>query len=274
MMERAPAGKEKAPQTTGGRSRRHSRHHEERTPLTAVSNNASPRYEFRPARCECPTDDFRDMVPSRNGDHPMGRQPLRKKGAMTAAERQRRRRKRVKAEQRSALRERQQAENHARYLASLENPPQWTRALSLPAQPPLESLADEIAWQIEEVLVADGVLTIDDVRAAIDRRFKKLRDRLQNVSRGGRFVRAETPACQNSRRMGARCRTRRYPEYRAKRESAARGTSAVPLMADASGPVTDTVSNVPEIGIGGRLTTPPLPHHLAYGSRTSAVRSG
>src|SRR5215470_3324308 len=24
----------------------------------------------------------------------------------------------------------------------------------------------------------------------------------------------------------------------------------------------------------GRLTTPPLPHHLAYGSRTSAVRSG
>ena len=28
------------------------------------------------------------------------------------------------------------------------------------------------------------------------------------------------------------------------------------------------------IGIGGRLTTPPLPHHLAYGSRTSAVRSG
>src|SRR5215475_7699498 len=32
--------------------------------------------------------------------------------------------------------------------------------------------------------------------------------------------------------------------------------------------------SVPTIGIGGRLTTPPLPHHLAYGSRTSAVRSG
>ena len=31
---------------------------------------------------------------------------------------------------------------------------------------------------------------------------------------------------------------------------------------------------VKQIGIGGRLTTPPLPHHLAYGSRTSAVRSG
>jgi hypothetical protein len=28
------------------------------------------------------------------------------------------------------------------------------------------------------------------------------------------------------------------------------------------------------IGIGGRLTTPPLAHHLAYVSRTSAVRSG
>jgi hypothetical protein len=28
------------------------------------------------------------------------------------------------------------------------------------------------------------------------------------------------------------------------------------------------------IGIGGRLTAPPLPHHRAYGSRTTAVRSG
>ena len=26
------------------------------------------------------------------------------------------------------------------------------------------------------------------------------------------------------------------------------------------------------IGIGGRLATPPLPHHRAYGSRTTAVR--
>ena len=29
-----------------------------------------------------------------------------------------------------------------------------------------------------------------------------------------------------------------------------------------------------EIGIGGHLTVPPLPHHRAYGSRTRAVRSG
>src|ERR1700689_3719104 len=29
----------------------------------------------------------------------------------------------------------------------------------------------------------------------------------------------------------------------------------------------------PKIGIGGRLTAPPLPHHRAYGSRTTAVRS-
>jgi hypothetical protein len=28
------------------------------------------------------------------------------------------------------------------------------------------------------------------------------------------------------------------------------------------------------IGIGGRLTPPPLPHHRAYGSRTTAVRLG
>ncbi len=28
-----------------------------------------------------------------------------------------------------------------------------------------------------------------------------------------------------------------------------------------------------QIGIGGRLAAPPLPHHRAYGSRTTAVRS-
>ena len=28
------------------------------------------------------------------------------------------------------------------------------------------------------------------------------------------------------------------------------------------------------IGIGGHLAVPPLPHHRAYGSRTTAVRSG
>src|SRR5262245_32809146 len=36
----------------------------------------------------------------------------------------------------------------------------------------------------------------------------------------------------------------------------------------------EVVNSVPLIGIGGRLTAPPLPHHLAYGSRTSAVRPG
>src|SRR6266404_5366451 len=30
----------------------------------------------------------------------------------------------------------------------------------------------------------------------------------------------------------------------------------------------------PEIGIGGHLAVPPLPHHRAYGSRTTAVRLG
>jgi len=29
-----------------------------------------------------------------------------------------------------------------------------------------------------------------------------------------------------------------------------------------------------EIGIGGHLAVPPLPHHRAYGSRTTAVRPG
>ena len=30
----------------------------------------------------------------------------------------------------------------------------------------------------------------------------------------------------------------------------------------------------PKIGIGGHLAVPPLPHHRAYGSRTTAVRLG
>jgi hypothetical protein len=34
----------------------------------------------------------------------------------------------------------------------------------------------------------------------------------------------------------------------------------------------DQCANSALIGIGGRLTAPPLPHHLAYGSRTGAVR--
>jgi len=33
-----------------------------------------------------------------------------------------------------------------------------------------------------------------------------------------------------------------------------------------------TDSNRPRIGIGGSLTAPPLPHHRAYGSRTTAIR--
>jgi hypothetical protein len=33
-----------------------------------------------------------------------------------------------------------------------------------------------------------------------------------------------------------------------------------------------TVCSAPKIGIGGHLATSPLPHHLAYGSRTTAVR--
>jgi hypothetical protein len=53
-------------------------------------------------------------------------------------------------------------------LASQANPPEWTQALQREPQPPLANRADEIACQIGEVLVADGTLTIGDVRAAID----------------------------------------------------------------------------------------------------------
>jgi hypothetical protein len=101
----------------------------------------------------------------------MGRKPIRKKGAMTAAERQRRRRKRLRADRREVLKEQQRAENHARYLAHMERHGLKERPPVEPCQPPLPDRADEIAWQIAEVMAADPELTIDDIRAALVRRF-------------------------------------------------------------------------------------------------------
>jgi hypothetical protein len=90
---------------------------------------------------------------------------------MTAAERQQRRRKRLRVEQRLLLKERQQAENHARYLAHMERHGLQERSPAEPCQPPLPDRADEIAWQIAEVMKADPELTIEDIRAALTRRF-------------------------------------------------------------------------------------------------------
>jgi hypothetical protein len=70
------------------------------------------------------------------------------------------------------------------------------------------------------------------------------------------------PACQNSPPNTGGLPA--YPGYRTKHERTA-GMSAVPLMADASGPVTDTVNNVP-------LNETALA--VACGNASAALRQG
>jgi hypothetical protein len=107
---------------------------------------------------------------------------------MTAAERQRRHRRKVRASQRQAEIAATRARNEARF-----RDPAWLRArtekdaagiaeqnrkheewLALYGRAPLPDAngeADELARQIDEYLAQAPEITIDDVRAAIDRRF-------------------------------------------------------------------------------------------------------
>ena len=62
------------------------------------------------------------------------------------------------------------------------------------------------------------------------------------------------------------------PRYRPS-EARTASPDAIPSRADVCRRNHDRRGG-PVIGIGGRLAAPPLPHHLAYGSRTSAVRPG
>jgi hypothetical protein len=100
----------------------------------------------------------------------MGRPPLRKKGAFTAAERQRRRRKRLAREKRTAERVIAKAKNDAYWAAKPQ--PVHVVSISKPEDIALPDRADEIAAQIAEALIEAPDLTIDDIRAAIDRRWK------------------------------------------------------------------------------------------------------
>jgi hypothetical protein len=100
----------------------------------------------------------------------MARPPTRKSGAYTPAERQRRRRKRLRAEKRQAEIAAKRAENEAAYRARAASRPAHASD-DTPAQPPLPDRADELVRQIAEVLLADPDLTIADVRAALDRLF-------------------------------------------------------------------------------------------------------
>ncbi|HUF44490.1 MAG TPA: hypothetical protein VMN43_04035 [Aestuariivirgaceae bacterium] len=88
---------------------------------------------------------------------------------MTPAERQRRRRKRLKREHRAVELEATQARNLERLRKhQAENPPIWHHALPVS---PLDSPADELARQIADMLESEQNVTIDELRDALDRRF-------------------------------------------------------------------------------------------------------
>jgi hypothetical protein len=96
----------------------------------------------------------------------MGRPPKRKKGAYTAAERQRNRRKRLaKAKRESEMAAKRGTSGPPRVF---DGGPDLQ---VIEREPPLPDRADEIALQIAEVLRQDDDLSIEDIRAAIDRRW-------------------------------------------------------------------------------------------------------
>lgn len=97
----------------------------------------------------------------------MGRKAIGKK-PMTAAERQRRRRRKVNRDQKAAEVAARQAANLAKLHAQEQNPPVWT--VAAPALP-LRGPADELAAQIEEVIRSGDGVTIADLRDALDLRF-------------------------------------------------------------------------------------------------------
>jgi hypothetical protein len=120
-----------------------------------------------------------------------GRPPKFKKGAMTAAERMRRYRKRRKDIKEATDTTLRQARNERkRSIRNLNPIAQWRAAarnaelraqvleerLRLYEQAPLDldrrgAAAEELARQIAECVMASPGLTIADIRAAIDRRF-------------------------------------------------------------------------------------------------------
>ncbi|MBO0735251.1 MAG: hypothetical protein J2P48_01575 [Alphaproteobacteria bacterium] len=110
----------------------------------------------------------------------MGRPTLYKRGAMTPAERQRRHRKKLSREKRAAevlhKQELNNAEGPTPKQLELETEQRELEekrqelARQNPALPNATP-ADELARQIGEYLTECPEITIDDVRAAIDRRF-------------------------------------------------------------------------------------------------------
>lgn len=102
----------------------------------------------------------------------MGRPTVFKKGAMTPAERQRRRRKKLRRAAKAAEIEAKQAENARKYSASREKEftdkgePAWTIALEAPLPSPI----DELVAQVADTLLSERI-DASEFREAFNRRF-------------------------------------------------------------------------------------------------------
>jgi hypothetical protein len=96
-----------------------------------------------------------------------GRKPIGKK-AMTPAERQQRRRARLRREKKAVERAAKQAENAARYASRQQQAPPFEWA-NVPSDPPLPDPADELAQQVLDTLKTEGI-ALKAFQAALVRR--------------------------------------------------------------------------------------------------------
>jgi len=100
----------------------------------------------------------------------MGRPTIGKR-AMTAAERQTRRRKRLGREKAKAERQAKLETNRAKKAArATRNTDQTWTTLYWPPAPPLADPADELVDQIYEAIQLTPEITLADIQAAIERR--------------------------------------------------------------------------------------------------------
>jgi hypothetical protein len=102
----------------------------------------------------------------------MGRPTILKK-AMTPAQRQRRRRRRLRSQEKQRLNEERLRKYHASDSAKADAASLDAWKQTHPSMPALPDRADELALQIAEAILADPDLSIDRIRAAIDRRFPR-----------------------------------------------------------------------------------------------------
>ena len=98
----------------------------------------------------------------------MGRPTILKKGAMTAAERQRRRRKKTARAGKAAEREAKQARNAEKYSTRRQEqePVEWTSVAQMPLLSPIE----ELVAQVADAMLLDEI-DANEFRAAFDKRF-------------------------------------------------------------------------------------------------------